>query len=101
MFEEQGIMMEGILSKDAAIGKIVAMAGSSSELGSVTKHVVESCYRKISALGAQKDNLGCSLIAGTFLDCVPSMMFTVSTFVYSNILKIGISPSSLLSSMTV
>ncbi|XP_001661696.2 general odorant-binding protein 66 [Aedes aegypti] len=76
MFEQQGIMADGAVSKDAAISKTVAVMGGSSEWEATTKNVVEACYQKVSALGAQKDSQGCSVMAGSFLDCMPSMMFT-------------------------
>lgn len=82
MFEQQGIMADGAVSKDAAISKMVAVLGGSSEWEAATKNVVEACYQKVSALGAQKDSQGCSVMAGSFMDCMPSMMFTVSLKTY-------------------
>ncbi|KXJ81307.1 general odorant-binding protein 67 [Aedes albopictus] len=76
VFEQQGIMTDGVVNKDAASSKMVATLGSSPEWETVAKNVVDTCYQKVSSLGAQKDSEGCSVMAGSFMDCMPSMMFT-------------------------
>ncbi|EAT36417.1 AAEL011486-PA [Aedes aegypti] len=76
MLEQQGIMSGGALSKDTATSKLVALVGSSSEWQAVARKSIDTCYSQVSSLGGQKDSLGCSVIAGSFMECMPSMMFT-------------------------
>ncbi|XP_062549395.1 general odorant-binding protein 66-like [Armigeres subalbatus] len=75
MLEKQGIMTGGVINKDTATSNLVALAGSSSDWQATTKKAVDTCYQKVSSIGTQKDSLGCSVIAGSFMECLPSTMF--------------------------
>lgn len=78
MLEQQGIMTNGAISKDAATSKLIALVGSSADWQTVAKKSIDTCYQQVSSSGGQKDSLGCSVMAGSFMECLPSMMFTVS-----------------------
>ncbi|XP_062549402.1 general odorant-binding protein 67-like [Armigeres subalbatus] len=75
MLEQQGIMNDGTMNKDTAIEKMVASMGSSPDWQAASKSSVETCYQKVSPVGAEKDGQGCSVMAGNFLECMSSMVF--------------------------
>lgn len=76
MFEDLGIMTNGVLSQDAATSKLVAIVGSSSDWQTVATNSVNTCYQQVASMVSTKDSLGCSAAAGPFMECIPSTMFT-------------------------
>ncbi|XP_062549998.1 general odorant-binding protein 66-like [Armigeres subalbatus] len=76
LFEQGGIISDGVLNKEAATTTLIALVGSSSDWQTVANTSIETCFEKVSSLGNQKDRLGCSMIAGSFKECVHTMMFT-------------------------
>ncbi|XP_062549396.1 general odorant-binding protein 67-like [Armigeres subalbatus] len=75
MFEQQGVMTDGMVDKDSAISKMVAVMGSSADWQAAAKSSAETCYQKVAAVGAEKDGQGCSVMAGSFIECMPSLLF--------------------------
>ncbi|XP_055630205.1 general odorant-binding protein 67-like [Toxorhynchites rutilus septentrionalis] len=75
VLEEQGLLSNGIISKDVALSHLLAEVGSSADWQTVARNSVEACYSQVSALGTQKDANGCSSIAGAFMECLPTTLF--------------------------
>ncbi|XP_062552950.1 general odorant-binding protein 67-like [Armigeres subalbatus] len=74
LFEQEGVIANGVLSKEAATTALIAVVGSGWQ--TVASTSIETCYAKYSSLGNQKDKLGCSMTAGSFKECVQTTMFT-------------------------
>ncbi|XP_055611693.1 uncharacterized protein LOC129758247 [Uranotaenia lowii] len=75
VLEQMGIITGGALSKDAAQSKVNSIMGSAPEWVPIAQKVVDSCYAKVSGKLSEKDSNGCSVAAGSFMECLPTDMF--------------------------
>ncbi|XP_062549852.1 general odorant-binding protein 67-like isoform X2 [Armigeres subalbatus] len=76
ILEQEGVITDGVISKDVATTTLVALVGSSSDWQTAAKTAVDTCYQQVSSLETEKDSLGCSVAAGVFKECLHSTMFT-------------------------
>ncbi|XP_062549857.1 general odorant-binding protein 67-like [Armigeres subalbatus] len=76
ILEQEGVMTNGVISKDAATSVWVALVGSSPDWQTAAKSAIDTCYQQIASLGTQKDSSGCSVAAGVFKECLPTTMFS-------------------------